>query len=234
MWPLIPDLYQDIIHGYMNKGEDRPTNFNLKNSTFGRFWWDPDYDVMDKIETSFNSMALLLALLLTIPFGCFGAMNFEYFDSIQSFVDANCPEKEQFFGRVDETVHRVMLNNASLAMYSSMCGLIMICLFYVFKPIKGFEMRIWCRKNGRILLGLVGLSCIVDILSVMCLGANFIQWYSAPTDTICGDQDWFAGIMFSGVVGLIMSAAIPIYLLSYYKLDGSTESDATLDVAVEE
>lgn len=181
---------------------------------------------MDKIESSFNSMALLLALLLTIPFGCFGALNFEYFDAIQAYVDANCPEIEEYFGRVDENVHRTMLNNGAMCMYSSMCGLIMICLFYVFKPVQGFEMRIWCRSNGRVLLGLVGLCCVVDILTVMCLGANMIQWYSAPTDTICGDQRWYAPIMFSGMAGLIVSAAVPIYLLSYYKLDASADEDA--------
>jgi len=223
VWPLVPDLYQDIIHGYMNKNEHRQTDFKLKTSTFGRFWWDPDYDVMEKIESSFNSMALLLALLLTIPFGCFGALNFEYFNSIQEYVDTNCPEIKQYFGRVDETVHRTILNNAAMCMYSSMCGLIMICLFYIFKPVQGFEMRIWCRRNGRVLLGLVGLCCIIDILTVMCLGANLIQWFSAPTSAICGDQPWYGGIMYSGVVGLLLSAAIPICLLSYYKLDSQPE-----------
>ena len=97
-------------------------------------------------------MVLVCALILTIPFGFFGYFDEEFFDDMRTAIDtcrANYSE-EEFFLTYDYESKDIM-NNIVTCIMSSLLTLIMAVLYYLFKP-DPFEMEVFMRRNGNILL----------------------------------------------------------------------------------
>ena len=97
-------------------------------------------------------MVLVCALVLTVPFGFFQYFNEGFFDLLKSNIDAcraSYSEEDFNFDYNRETTDT--LNNVITCIMSSLCALIMAVLYYLFKP-DPFEMEVFMRRNGNILL----------------------------------------------------------------------------------
>jgi hypothetical protein len=182
-----------------------------RKSHFMRFLTDSKFYIGNRIEEALNSMALILALLLTIPFGTLSSFDSNYFESIRIYLEENCEDKRDSY----TYIRIISLTNCWMTIYSSMCGLVMVVLYYVFKPSDAYELRKFGLLKGRILLACAGICTIISIIGVMDSAANFIQWYNVPFDeSLCqGTPSYYTSMLATGLVAIALSAAIPFYLL---------------------
>ncbi len=97
-------------------------------------------------------MVLVCALILTIPFGFFGYFNTEFFVDFKEAINAcNDVYTEEEFNLRYTIEKNGILNEIATCIMSSLSALIMAVLYYLFKP-DPFEMEVFMRRNGNILL----------------------------------------------------------------------------------
>ncbi len=99
----------------------------------------------------------MCALVLTIPFGFFQYFNSDFFTSEETglkYYINTCRSlySEDEFNLTYKGEVDGILNEISTCIMSSLSALITAVIYYLFKPDE-FEMEIFMRRNGNILLG---------------------------------------------------------------------------------
>lgn len=211
LWDKLEASTQNIIHCTLQAESEGVLSWRQRivKSELIRYFTDPQFIIADRMENALNFMALILALLLTIPYGSLAALNSDYFVALHQQMES-CPEVN--FQYSYSQLHDLFLSNCCCTIYSSMAGLILIVSYYVLKPNSDYEMRRFSRIGGRILLFCVLTTCLTSIVGVMDLAALTYQFYSTPISTICTGQPWFGSMLWPGLIALIISLLVSIVL----------------------
>jgi hypothetical protein len=196
---------KNILYTKKNPNEKRKTHFI-------RFFTDSKFYIGTRLEEAFNYMALILALLLTIPYGVLSTFDSNYFASIKEYLQDNCEEKLKSY----RYIRISSIENCWLTIYASMCGLLMVVIYYVFKPSNLYELRLFTLIKGRILLACIGICTTVSIVGVMDSAANLIQWYNVPyNESLCQDEpSYYKSLLICGLISIAFAVLIPIVLLN--------------------
>jgi hypothetical protein len=107
--------------------------------------------IIEEPDSGMSAMALVCALILTIPFGVFSFLTDAFFTSIREALEA-CPNQQTITGWNYSLFYTHVMQSFSVCLYCSMMGIIVTSVYYIFKPLPGKDMRKWCRSQGRLLL----------------------------------------------------------------------------------
>ena len=132
-------------------------------------------------DAAMNTLALVAALLLTIPFSLIGGMNQQYWVQLASAL-SGC-------GHVELTARRMyaaIFNPLAALVYFSMGAIVMTVFYYLLRP-NSDEFPAWWRRGGR--YGVFLVFCFVGA-AVVCTFTEFntvvaMQFYMGFTVDLC-------------------------------------------------
>ena len=148
-------------------------------------------------------MALICALLLTIPFGLLSYINDSFWTTISKQFEA-CGGNLANAGTYNVADFQYeIVHNIVCVIYASMAGLILSTFYYLFKPSKSVKITSSMSRRERILVLLLFVCCSSSVVGIM----NIIISIN-PAEKYCENQftyTWRVGVgflSFSFVAGL--------------------------------
>lgn len=161
-------------------------------------------------DSAVSAMALVCALVLTIPFTVYAMITDSYLTTLKRTIEA-CPGGMDL--QYNLTYHQIycrLIGYPALTMYSSITGLCVSSTYFVFKPTKGREVDRWCRNQGRLLLCILAVACVVSVAALVITASTILTYFSIELSNICtprGNTDWlyFNG---NGAIGIGFVLAI--------------------------
>lgn len=156
-------------------------NTNLRESAFGRFMSGRDMSVED-FDNSVNAMALVCAVILTIPYQLMSTLGFQYFDWLREQLSA-CPGG-QAQGYDFNTGLIAFREYVLCCSYSSICGMILSTFYYMFKRTDSQHLAQWKKKARQLVLVLFVCTCF-SIISLVATSNFFLAWYFIGSGMIC-------------------------------------------------
>ena len=150
------------------------------------------------VEDADNVMAQLSVvntLILTIPYGIIGNLNYEYFDWLQETIE-DCDNMDW------ETLAWNMVAPLYTTVTASVLAVVLTVLYYMFRPKNIF--RTWWHYRGKYSVGFTMLLTVIATLSTLTLFASLMGWYSSATSELCVTQ----AINFRRYVGIYTLTAL--------------------------
>ena len=181
----------------------------MRQSAFGRFISCEDL-TSDDLDDSVNQMALVCAVILTIPYQVGQTVGPSYFDWLRSELD-KCPKASA--GGYDFGIALAAFREYMLCcMFSTMCGMILSTFYFLFKRTVSdpSDHRTYMRKCRYITI-YIFICTSFGIISLIMLSNFLIEWFVVPTDALCTETE--EAVM---LVGFGMLVAFLVFLLSIY------------------
>lgn len=157
-----------------------------------------------------SAMALICALLLTIPFGLLSFLNDSFWTSTGKKIDA-CGGSILSTGEYGLADYQYeIVHNLVCVIYASMSGLILSTFYYLFKPSKSIKITPSLMKRERILVLLLFVCCCSSVVGIMDITADMIIISVNPAEQFCSNPfsySWQVGVAFlafSFVAGLAL------------------------------
>jgi hypothetical protein len=163
--------------------------------------------IIEDPDTGIGAMVLVCALILTIPFGAFSYLNDNYLTALQNSL-LKCDNAKSFSGQNFESIKNLINKSLSACIFCSIMGLILSSVYYVFKPLPGKDLELWCRNQGRILIASLFIVTALDIAGLMALGYCLLGYSSVQLANICTYDS--SPIFKSGVYGVIVSFVVAV------------------------
>jgi len=140
------------------------------------------FDRLDSsdVEPAINALALICALVLTVPFG----MSFDLVSMKAAL--SNC-DSDSFFiksGLTWKYTESQILSNWSCTVYGSMVGLIIACIYYILKQDEAYAEE-WFDRKGRFLLLAMFCTTAAAIISIMNLSSDILNFVLVADDDLC-------------------------------------------------
>lgn len=159
----------------------------LSHTNLGKFYSGSDLTVGDA-DAAVNTLGVVAALLLTVPFSLIGSLNNGFWDGLQQALAA-CGHTTEFTARiVFDTVYQPL----NALMYFSMGTILLATLYYVLRPTAKEEkerdelFRLWWRR-GRIAF-LVMISFVISAVVCAFTVYNVLvpgQWLVGFSADVC-------------------------------------------------
>ena len=199
------NVWTKILTAFFTKPNYREA-FNLKYWWFQRLtkrlrvfkFFSPFSDhLIDEPESAISAMALICALILTVPFWIFGLFKDSYITDLKDSIDI-CPGHVNKFGESFHDAYRTLLLYPSVTMYTSLMGLIMSSIYFIFKPSKGRDLDKWCRKQGRLLMLILFVLCVIAVTTLCACAANLLKHYTILFVDHCSPDDFATNLWVPG------------------------------------
>ena len=164
--------------------------------------------LIENPDSGIGALVLVCALILTIPFGCISFLNDAFFTGLQNAL-ALCPDGRSYSNQTYAMIHFRIMRTLSACIFFSMMGLILSSVYYVFKPRPGRDLDLWCRNQGRFLIGSMFLVTALDIIGLIAFGTYLLEYSAVTISTVCTynvDSMYLPGVygvVTSFVVGLL-------------------------------
>lgn len=177
-----------------------------------KFFLDFDSDEGSGVSVdAINALALINALLLTIPFGIMSLFSAEYINDLYLAVES-CPDGKSIV--FNHGVYVYVLNNLAACLYGSLCGLMITASYFMLKDNNSNtlkSMTLMSKIKERILLALLFVCTTASIIGLLDCAYIIFAVYCNPN--ICEFSDLaFSNNVTSGIL-LGFSFLFSIYLM---------------------
>ena len=192
-------------------------NDSLQQSTLYRLFVPIEPLSEQKIQNGLNFMALILALMLTIPYGVLGVLDGDTLMRIRDVISESGKCSDFILHPSSyKGIYYNMMGNAALTIYAGTCGLIIIILYYLLRPDSDYGLRRWSLYRGRALMLSASACTTCAILGAMGNASMMYRYYSIPIDELCSEemQDLFLRIYIPGASAIAIAIIFPIVLLA--------------------
>jgi len=146
---------------------------NLYEIFVGKFVTSED------IDNVVNTLTLVNALILTIPYGIMSSTGPDYWDYVEATLDA-CPATKFTFAQN----YVVFSNSTNSVVYSTICCLIMALVYYLLRPKDNDKFRSWW-KAARYAICVMMIGTATSVVSLIAISSWMFAWYIVPTSTYC-------------------------------------------------
>jgi hypothetical protein len=219
LWSELSENLRESIHSFVEmfgyeEGLLKPEVYSsswaavwsaLQKSTLYRLFVPVEPLSEEKIQNGLNFMALILALMLTIPYAVLGSLDGETLMRIRDAKSESgkCGDDGMPFG---------VTSNSALTIYAGTCGLIIIILYYLLRPDSDYELRRWSFYRGRFVVMCASTCTTCAIIGAMVNAATLFRWYSVPLDELCSDEteENFQIILITGLCAIAIAVVLPI------------------------
>jgi hypothetical protein len=161
--------------------------------------------VGEEVDNVVNTLTLMNALILTIPYSLMSNMNYDYWDQVIISLD-NCSERVATF----ESDFAIFKNSFNAVVYSAMASLIMSLIYYLLKPKNLAKFRKWW-KQARYVIIMMLCGTVCSVVSLVAVSCWLFAWYNLPSDQLCEYNSQTNNIV--GIAVLIFTSAITFYLM---------------------
>lgn len=181
--------------------------YDIKDSNVLLFFADVTGDNFN-FDAGVNSMALICALILTIPFGLMGTLDQDHWSAVSDQI-ADCPGGSLRGYSFEDFFYETM-NNIVCVIYSAMSGLVLSTLYYVFKPKDDMNMPKWKIIKQRLLIFLLFVSTITSVVGLLNATTDFLTLFTVAEVAFCKpplSRVWPFGVgfvTFAFVLGMIL------------------------------
>ena len=166
------------------------------------------YDRLDSsdVEPAINALALICALVLTIPFG----MNFDLIN--MKVILSNCDSNSFYIqsGLTWNYTESQILSNWTCTVYGSMTGLIIACVYYILKQDEIYQEQ-WFYNKGKWLLLSMFCTTAAAIISLMNLSADILNYILVVDNDLCDIN--VNTYIIPGIVILLFSFCFTVWLM---------------------
>lgn len=159
----------------------------------------------EDIDTVVNTLTLVCALILTIPYGVMTSADHSYWDNIELTL-SEC-ESTKFTYEQD---FRLFSGGFNTIIYSNIAVLIMAVLYYLLRPKDEVKFRKWW-KYARYVIMMMMLGTVCSIVCLVIASAWLFSWYIIPNSKLCtysAKTDVIAGI-----VVIVFCAAVSFFCM---------------------
>lgn len=155
----------------------------------------------------------MCALVLTIPFGFFQYFDTGFFALLkQDIEDCRSVTTRDEFDRHYSVEYENILNNIASCIMASLSTLIMALIYYLFKP-NPFEMEVFMRFSGKILVVCMVILTTAAIFSLM-LCTLFIFMYIAMPEDFCDYNTKSNQYYDGGLITVLVSLGVSVTLMN--------------------
>ena len=217
VWEKLPDdTKEDFWGAYEMEKLERISIFScksLKDSNIYQFFLGHEIESREDMDSKVNSMALISALVLTIPFGLFTALGDEYWSNLQVAFETcseEYPDREIY--KSIGGMKALLLNNLMGALVASIIGILFSTFYYLFKPCTAKHMTMTTLRKLKMLITLlfctsvVAMVCIINVANI--LNANYLVGYNydlCHAGPFNGDDYRGGAGIACGILGLFIS-----------------------------
>ena len=181
-------------------GASKCCSFSLENNSVTRLMNGKDLD-SDTLDGAVGALALICALVLTIPYGLMSSMSSEFWDNI----DKLATECEEF----DAGVMSSQLYTAiRVTIFTSTGGLIVSTFYYLLKP---KDLIPWWPR-GRFFLLLLFLLTSISVIALICVSNVYIGVTGFVSEKYCSSDTMPPVIALSVFLTFIFISSIALFL----------------------
>ena len=169
----------------------------------------------DDVDVTVNTMSLVNALLLAIPFSCMGSFQNQSLDWFETNLSACSTWKYDIDQAMDQLQQIIVCT-----IYLPIGALVLACIYYVSRPSKSMigneennnrPFQTWFRR-GRYIILIFSVMTVGSILLSIFLAQNFFQDFFTTTAKFCSGEPKRGTIMTSGWTALLFVFLFCIYV----------------------
>lgn len=134
---------------------------------------------VEEADSVMNAMALVNALILTIPYGIVSSLNSEYWDWMQVAIQ-DCEKMEWGYMQTN------LITPLYVAVSASILSLIITVMYYFLRSKKHFAL--WWKHRGKWSVAVTMVATITSVITILTLFATLMGWYAAATNRLCYTQ----------------------------------------------
>lgn len=180
-------LYElNIKDGSLTPNDPRSVSFALgfkyggKNSNVYKFFFDYTSDDVN-FDAGVNSMALICALLLTIPFQLVSSVDDTFLGNLKA-ATLNCSSVSF------STVYGNFQGVICVIITGSIIGLLLSTVYYLFKPANPMRVTNSHRVKERLLIMTLFLATVLSVVALLQLSFMLLNYMVILNDDICANN----------------------------------------------
>jgi len=183
----------------------------VKRSGLGKFLYDTGEDVKcDDFDLGVNAMALLCALVLTIPYQLMACLGYVYLDWVEQRVK-ECENEPGSPPNQFEIIYAGIRSCTLLTIYMAISGMILSTFYFLFKRTNQDQYVEW-RPKARILVSLIFVATAMAICGLISLTNLAFNYFLLPTDAnLC--HNGTTSYITPGIVVAFLAFVLGMYLI---------------------
>lgn len=130
-----------------------------------------------------NTITLLNALLLTIPFSIVGSLNNSYWDWLEVSINKCTVAPFDW-----HSVYDKFQNAIFASVYPTLISLVLAVLYYLLRPEEPTVFRIWWKRSKGVII-ITMINTIVSIISILTLLGYLVNYFVNSTAFLCNVLD---------------------------------------------
>lgn len=184
IWQSLSAGSKKIIRELDEQDRERNREKNLVAAFFCTFY---DITAMEKLGVAVSTLAVVNALLLTIPFSLMGNLNEKFFSDLETKISQCQSIDPGYYQYIKDSPNMIKTVLAS-SMYSGITGILLSGLYTTFSPNKNdYEtMSLYQIKKQRVLGFMLFAVTFVTYASVCFLANDMFDFYA--TNNVCYTQ----------------------------------------------
>lgn len=177
-WNFIPLDLKDVIVSSYDKTQTKAGK-EKKNNVYS-FFFEKDTSI-ERVEGAVNNMALINALLLTIPFAFMTSLNSDYYTSLKDAL-SHCQGRQTHWGATADSVYAYQLTYMSCSIYSCIVALILAIVFLIFKT---ENVSMSQKIKIRVLVTFLFITTVSTFVALLNLVGSIFDFYMADLSEVC-------------------------------------------------
>lgn len=175
-WNHVPKDHKNILMTALDKRNAKEGSINNVYS----FFFEKETSIT-RIEGAVNSMALINALLLTIPFAFMTSLNNNFYASLKDAM-SECNDGKTWWGQTAEGVYADQLKLMSCSVYSCIVSLILAIVFLVFKT---EHLSVFQKIKIRVLVAVLFITTVSTFIALLNLVGSIFDFYMTDISQVC-------------------------------------------------
>lgn len=154
----------------------------LENSGYQKFMATDNYH-FEEFDSGVNAMALLCALMLTIPYQLLSNMGDQYLNWLRAEL-VTCPHHEAHGKFSYESIYKYFRSCIVACVFSSLCGMMLCTFYFLFKRTNPDQYKLW-RRKAQVMVTVMFIFTGLAMVALMLLTVFILSYYFIPSGYIC-------------------------------------------------
>jgi len=179
--PTVEEDAPDSIfsRGYWNYRFKKSHLFNPHKSDFSA----------DDIDSSVGTIALINALILTIPFALMGSLDHNFWDWMEE-IFTKCPDSLVAQTYTLEQIYQAVYDQMLVSLYTPMSTLLLTLFYFFLRPKREAQFARWWPR-GRYVISAMLVGTIVSVVGALTIAGTLVTgfWQFSPTSWRCATPE---------------------------------------------
>ena len=157
-----------------------------------------------------NTITLLNALLLTVPFQIMGNLGNSYWDWLDVAI-LNCADTPNYASWNWQQVYDHIQNALFASVYSTLISVVLAVLYYLLRPERPTVFKIWWGRSKWVIV-IMMITTIISIISILTLFGYLAGNYINSTNHLCAvDTPLITRYIISNAIAVFLFISTALY-----------------------